>query len=81
MLTTLVGHFRVTRGAECLSLYQWNHKIARHYFCRVCGIYTHHQRRSNPMEIGVNVGCVDAIDPDQCTQIMMGDGLGLSVAE
>lgn len=81
MLTAHVGRFRVTRGAECLSLYQWNHKIARHYFCRLCGIYTHHQRRSNPLEIGVNVGCVDVIDPDQCTTILMGDGASMSVVE
>jgi len=79
MLTTRVGEFRIKRGAEALSLYQWNHDIARHYFCSHCGIYTHHQRRSNPLEIGVNVGCVDEIDVAECGVVVMGDGVGMSL--
>ena len=53
---------RVTRGADKLSLYQWNAKIAKHYFCSICGIYTHHQRRSVPTEYGFNLACIEGID-------------------
>lgn len=53
---------RVTRGADKLSLYQWNTKIAKHYFCSICGIYTHHQRRSVPTEYGFNIACIEGID-------------------
>ena len=42
---------------------KFNTKVAKHYFCKICGIYTHHQRRSNPNEFAVNVGCIDEIDP------------------
>jgi len=56
-----VERLRVTRGADKLSLYQWNAKIAKHYFCSVCGIYTHHQRRSVPTEYGYNVACIEGI--------------------
>ena len=42
----------VTKGADQLTVYQWNTKTAKHYFCNVCGIYTHHQRRSNPKLLG-----------------------------
>ena len=43
------------QGEELLSLYQFNTGVAEHYFCSRCGIYTHHRRRSNPSQIGVNV--------------------------
>ena len=36
---------------------------AQHYFCSVCGIYTHHRRRSDPNEIGVNLACLDGHTP------------------
>lgn len=53
---------RVTRGADCLTLYQWNTKTAKHYFCKICGIYTHHQRRSKPNEYAFNVACLEGPD-------------------
>ena len=53
---------RVTRGFDKLSLYQWNTMQAKHYFCSVCGIYTHHQRRSVPTEYGFNMACIVGID-------------------
>lgn len=57
-----LDRLRVVRGADKLSLYQWNARIAKHYFCSVCGIYTHHQRRSVPTEYGFNVACIVGID-------------------
>lgn len=53
----------IIKGEDKLSLYQFNTKTARHYFCSVCGIYTHHQRRSNPSQYGFNVACLDGINP------------------
>ena len=47
----------VTRGEDKLTEYRFNTGTARHFFCPVCGIYTFHQRRSNPNEYGVNVAC------------------------
>ena len=41
---------RVVQGADVLRMYQFNTRTAKHYFCSVCGIYTHHQRRINPNE-------------------------------
>ena len=38
----------IVRGGEHLRRYQFNTHVAEHYFCSVCGIYTHHRRRSNP---------------------------------
>ena len=58
-----LNNLQILEGKENLSMYQFNTKVAKHYFCKICGIYTHHQRRSNPNEFAVNVGCIDEIDP------------------
>lgn len=55
MASVKVGDLCVTKGEDKLTLYQWNTMTAHHYFCSVCGIYTHHQRRSDPTEFGVNI--------------------------
>ncbi len=54
---------RVVKGKDVLTLYQFDTKEAKHYFCSICGIYTHHQRRSNPNQYGINVGCLDGVNP------------------
>ena len=50
--------FRVVEGEDKLSLYKFHTKVAKHYFCSVCGIYTHHNPRSNPSMTGFNLGCI-----------------------
>ena len=62
MAGVTLDRLRVTRGADALRLYQWNTEIARHWFCGVCGIYTHHQRRSVPTEYGFNLACIEGVD-------------------
>jgi hypothetical protein len=47
---------------ENLSEYRWNTHIARHYFCRNCGIYTFHRKRALPDHFGVNIYCLDGFD-------------------
>jgi hypothetical protein len=54
---------KVVQSEEALQLYQFNTKTAKHYFCSRCGIYTHHQRRSNPSQYGYNVGCLEGVNP------------------
>lgn len=62
-------------GAENLTLYQFNTGTAKHYFCKTCGIYTHHQRRSDPSQFGVNVACIDGISPFDFPEVMVMDGV------
>ena len=63
VVTALLGDLTFTSGADALTLYQFNTKKAEHYFCSVCGIYTHHRRRSNPNHLGVNVACLEGVSP------------------
>lgn len=57
-----LDEFELLQGADNLSLYQWNKGIAKHWFCKTCGVYTHYQRRSDPNTMGLNLACVDEVD-------------------
>lgn len=65
----------IVKGAEYLTLYQFNTQTAKHYFCSRCGIYTHHQRRSNPEQYGYNVGCLEGINPLAIEGVPTNDGV------
>ena len=65
---------RIDKGADMLTLYQFHTAVAEHYFCRNCGIYTHHRRRSDPSEFGVNVTCFDHIDMADYNCVDIHDG-------
>ena len=62
-----------TAGRDNLTLYQFNTKTAEHYFCKTCGIYTHHRRRSNPDEVGVNLACLEGQTPF-LAEVLVHDG-------
>ncbi len=65
----------IVKGADKLTLYQWGTGAAKHYFCATCGIYTHHRRRSNPNEYGINVAALEGIDPAKLGEITWVDGV------
>jgi hypothetical protein len=66
---------KIVRGAEKLTLYQFNTMTAKHYFCSICGIYTHHQRRSKPNEFGFNIACLDGVNPFELKDVPVMDGI------
>jgi hypothetical protein len=74
-VTAPVGDLAITHGADALTLYQFNTGAAKHYFCSVCGIYTHHQRRSDPSQFGVNAACLDGISPFDFREVPVFDGV------
>ncbi len=73
--SVLLSNIKIVEGEEFLVLYQFNTKTAKHYFCRQCGIYTHHQRRSNPEQYGFNVACLEGINPLKIKEIPTKDGV------
>lgn len=79
MASVPVDKLCVTKGADMLTVYQWNSKTAQHYFCKVCGIYTHHRRRSNPSQFGFNVACMEGVNPFDFKEIALGDGAAQSL--
>jgi hypothetical protein len=62
-------------GEDNLTLYQFNTRTAKHWFCRTCGIYTHHQRRSDPTQFGINVACLSGVSPFDFPQVPVVDGV------
>ncbi|MGB5328796.1 MAG: GFA family protein [Gammaproteobacteria bacterium] len=65
---------KIVKGENKLGLYQFDTKEAEHYFCSVCGIYTHHKRRSNPNQYGINLGCLEGVDPNLIEGVKIHDG-------
>jgi hypothetical protein len=63
------------RGESNLTLYQFNSRTAKHWFCKTCGIYTHHQRRSDPTLYGVNLACIDGMSPFDLAEVPVMDGV------
>lgn len=74
-VTALVEDVRIVKGAEALTEYRWGTGTARHYFCATCGIYTHHQRRSNPAECGVNAACIEGVTVRDLDPVPWSDGV------
>ena len=70
----------VTKGAENLTEYQFNTKAAIHYFCKTCGIYTHHQKRRDD-NYAFNIGCVDSFSVDDLEEVMKIEGSAFSTVE
>ena len=68
------NNIRIVKGEDNLSLYQFHTNTAKHYFCSVCGIYTHHHTRRNTSKCGINVACIDDINPEELKNIRSIDG-------
>ena len=58
-----------------LTEYRFNTRAVAHYFCATCGIYTFHQRRSNPQQYGVNVACLAGVSPFDFATVAVSDGI------
>ncbi|MES2603741.1 MAG: GFA family protein [Pseudomonadota bacterium] len=51
--------FHLLSGEQDLTTYTFNTGVAKHKFCKVCGIKPFYIPRSNPDGIDVNVNCFD----------------------
>ena len=56
---------KIIKGETKIKTYQFNTKVAKHYFCSECGSHTHNLRRSDPNTYGINVGCIDEIKTNE----------------
>lgn len=75
VVSAQLSDLTITAGEEALTLYQFNTGAAKHFFCSVCGIYTHHQRRSSPDQYGINAACLDGISPFDFEEVPVNDGV------
>lgn len=75
LATAQMGEIRFLRGEDALTDYRFNTGIAQHFFCSRCGIHTHHKKRSDPDQYGVNVACLDATSPFDFSEVPVVDGV------
>jgi hypothetical protein len=54
--------FTLIAGEDYLTLYQFHTKTAKHYFCKICGIYPFHRPRVAPDLYAINVACLEGVD-------------------
>ena len=58
----MVGGDGLMSGEEDISVYQFNSKTAKHFFCKQCGIHPFGRPRTAPAEYTVNARCLDDRD-------------------
>jgi len=56
------GQFELLSGKDELTTYTFNTGVAKHTFCKHCGIHAFYVPRSDPDKIDVNARCIDDID-------------------
>jgi hypothetical protein len=64
MSTFILSPDRLNIDAQTgvLGSYQFGSQIAKHHFCKKCGIYTFHETVRAPGHYRVNLGCIDGLD-------------------
>lgn len=55
------SRFRILQGEGHLATYTFNTGVAKHMFCRTCGIKPFYVPRSNPDGMDVNANCLDPV--------------------
>ncbi|MCA0899835.1 GFA family protein [Microbulbifer agarilyticus] len=56
-----LNKFRLLSGADSISTYTFGTGVAKHTFCKACGIKPFYTPRSNPDGIDINVNCLDTV--------------------
>lgn len=62
------SRFTLLQGQESLAEYTFNTGVAKHLFCRVCGIKPFYVPRSNPDGMDINLRCLDT-EPERVTVV------------
>jgi hypothetical protein len=57
-----LGQFELLRGADAITTYQFGTNVAKHTFCRHCGIHSFYTPRSMPDGVSVNIRCLEGVD-------------------
>ncbi len=57
-------HFKLLSGEDSLTTYTFNTGVAKHSFCKTCGVKSFYTPRSNPDGVDVNLRCLD-VQPEE----------------
>lgn len=56
--------FSLLSGRDAITTYTFNTGMAKHTFCKICGVKSFYTPRSNPDGISVNFNCLDTVPDD-----------------
>jgi hypothetical protein len=61
------SRFRLERGEDATTDYQFNNHVIHHLFCRTCGIksFARGTGKDKQPTVAINVRCLDGFEPDQ----------------
>ena len=59
----------VLAGEDLLAVYERNTHRARHLFCSRCGVSTFQRKRAAPDHFGINVFCLEDVDPSAARRL------------
>ncbi len=54
-----LANFKLLAGSESMTTYSFNTHVAKHTFCKICGVKPFYTPRSNPDGIDININCLD----------------------
>ncbi len=54
-----LSKFRLLSGEDAITTYTFNTGVAKHTFCKHCGVKPFYTPRSNPDGIDININCLD----------------------
>lgn len=75
IVTGDIDGIKILHGKDKLTTYKFHSNSVEHYFCSHCGIYTHHQRRSDPGRYGVNAACLEGVSPFDFENVPVVEGI------
>ncbi|MFZ1741894.1 MAG: GFA family protein [Pontixanthobacter sp.] len=67
-------NFKLLAGNEAVTAYKFQTKVAKHWFCSICGIHTFQNLRSDPDKMSVNAACLDGFDVWALETVPIHDG-------
>lgn len=68
-LIVAADRFHLLAGRDDLTTYTFHTRVARHYFCKHCGVKSFYIPRSHPDGVSVNARCLDGVAIDSMTVV------------